>query len=174
MAIRQIRIEGDPLLRKKSREVSEINERILELLDDMKDTLYEAEGLGLAAPQVGVLRRVVVVDMRDEEGLLMMINPKIIEESDETQINIEGCLSVPDESGYVQRPKELTVEYLDEKGEKRTMKCDGYKAVCISHELDHLEGILYIDKKIEVDEEMLEKEGMLEEEILEEENGENE
>lgn len=164
MAIRKIRIEGDPLLRKKSREVTEINDRTLELLEDMKDTLYEAEGLGLAAPQVGVLRKVVVVDMRDEEGLLKMINPKIIEKSEETQINIEGCLSVPDESGYVQRPKELTVEYLDEKGETHKMKCDGYKAVCISHELDHLEGILYIDKKIEVDEEMLESEELLENE----------
>ena len=155
MAKRQIRIEGDPLLRKKSREVENINERIIELLKDMEDTLYEADGLGLAAPQVGVLRRVVVIDMRDDIGLIKMINPKIIKKSENLQLNTEGCLSVPDKSGYVERPENLIVEYLDENGEKQTMECDGYKAVCVSHELDHLDGVLYIDKVVEVDEETL-------------------
>ncbi len=103
MAKRQIRIEGDPLLRKKSREVLEVNERIKELLVDMEETLYEADGLGLAAPQVGVLRRVVLVDMRDEQGLIKMINPVITKKSENLQLNIEGCLSVPERSGYVER-----------------------------------------------------------------------
>ena len=114
MAKRQIRIDGDPILRKKSREVSEINARILELLDDMQETLYDADGLGLAAPQVGVLKRITLIDMRDGTGLKKMINPKIIEKSEEIQINIEGCLSVPDKSGYVERPSSLVVEYIDE------------------------------------------------------------
>lgn len=159
MAIRKIRIEGDPLLRKKSREVTEINDRILELLDDMVDTLEEADGLGLAAPQVGVLRRVVLVDMHDGEGIIKMVNPKIISRSEDLQLNTEGCLSVPERSGYVRRPESLTVEYIDEKGEKQSMYCDGYKAVCVSHELDHLDGVLYIDKLAEI------KEGELDPEI---------
>ena len=167
MAIRQIRIEGDPLLRKKAREVEKIDDRILELLEDMKETLYEADGLGLAAPQVGVLRRIAVVDMRDEGGLIKMINPVIVEKNEEMQINIEGCLSVPEQSGYVERPLNLTVEYLDENGEKQSLFCEDYKAVCVSHELDHLDGILYIDKTIEVDEELLQKDELEEEEVNE-------
>ncbi|WP_099203057.1 peptide deformylase [Miniphocaeibacter massiliensis] len=155
MAKRQIRIEGDPILRKKSREVTEINNRIEELLKDMEETLYDADGLGLAAPQVGVLRRVVLVDMRDDTGLIKMINPQIVEKSEDLQLNIEGCLSVPEQSGYVERPEKLVVEYLDENGKEQKLECDGYKAVCVSHELDHLDGILYIDKVVEVDEETL-------------------
>ena len=157
MAKRQIRIDGDPILRKKSREVSEINARILELLDDMQETLYDADGLGLAAPQVGVLKRIALIDMRDGTGLKKMINPEIIEKSEEIQINIEGCLSVPDKSGYVQRPSSLLVEYMDENGERVIMECDEYTAVCVCHELDHLEGILYTDKTIEIDEKNEEK-----------------
>lgn len=161
MAKRQVRLEGDPILRKKSREVTKIDDRILELINDMEETLYEEDGLGLAAPQVGVLRKVVLIDMRDDNGLIKMINPTITKKSDNLQINIEGCLSVPDKSGYVERPEDLTVEYLDENGEKVVMSCEGYTAVCVCHELDHLEGILYIDKLVEVeesDEEEIEKE----------------
>lgn len=164
MAIRQIRIEGDPILRKKTREVSKVDDRIITILNDMEDTLYDADGLGLAAPQVGILRKIVVIDMRDGNGIIKMINPNIIEKSGKLQLNTEGCLSVPEKSGYVRRPENLTVEYLDESGERHSMYCEGYKAVCVSHELDHLDGILYIDKIAELSDEEIE--------FIEEENQE--
>lgn len=157
MAIRKVRIEGDPILRKKSREIEEINDRIAILLDDMVDTMYEEEGIGLAAPQVGVLRRAVVIDMRDDQGIYRMINPEIIEKSGDCQINVEGCLSVPERNGYVERPEYVIVEYMDEKGETRQVKAEGYFAACVCHELDHLDGVLYIDREIKLTPEQLEE-----------------
>lgn len=145
MAIRNIRIIGDPILRKKSREVEKIDNRIIQLLDDMEETMRDANGLGLAAPQIGILKRLVVVDMQDGNGVMKMINPKITKKSEDTQENLEGCLSIPGKSGVVDRPKNLVLEYTDINGENVVVNCDEYKAVCICHELDHLEGVLYPD-----------------------------
>lgn len=146
MAIRQIRYAGDPILRKVSREVTEINDRIKTLLEDMVETMYEYDGVGLAAPQVGILRRVVVIDVG--EGPIKMINPEIIEQEGES-IDIEGCLSIPNRSGTVKRPEKVKVRYLDENGVEKTLEGTGLLARAICHEVDHLNGILFIDKMIE-------------------------
>lgn len=147
MAIRQIVQKGDEILNKRCKEVKEINERVLELLDDMKDTMYEnGNGVGLAAPQVGILKRIVVIDVGD--GLIEMINPVIVETEGE-QIEVEGCLSIPGVYGKVRRPARVVVEYLNRKGKK--VRTEGFEllAICICHELDHLDGILFDDKVIE-------------------------
>ena len=146
MAIRNIRIEGDPLLRKRSRDVKEVNDRILQQIEDMIETMVDANGLGIAAPQVGILRRIFIIDMREGDGPVAYINPEIIKFSEEESIDIEGCLSVPNRNGYVERPSEVTLKYTDIDGEKQEIKADGYFAKAIQHELDHLNGILYIDK----------------------------
>ncbi|MBU5437765.1 peptide deformylase [Tissierella sp. MSJ-40] len=146
MAIRQIRLSDDPILRKVSREITEINDRIKILLEDMVDTMYEAEGVGLAAPQVGVLRRVIVIDVG--EGVLKLINPEIIEQNGEV-IDAEGCLSIPNRSGTVKRPEWVKVKYLNEKGEAKEIEGTGLLARALCHEIDHLNGILFIDKIIE-------------------------
>lgn len=151
MAIRQIREEGDLLLRKRSREIEEIDDRVRELLDDMYDTLKSSQdGVGLAAPQVGVLKRAIVIDLSEEggEGPYKLINPKIIKKKGE-QICREGCLSVPGVLGDVIRPAEVTVEALNEKGEKVVIKAKDILAVVFCHEIDHLDGILFIDKATE-------------------------
>lgn len=147
MAILNIVKEGDPVLRKTSREVTEITPRIIRLLDDMAETLKEANGAGLAAPQVGVLRRVVLVDT-EETGLLELINPKIIAYTGE-QEEAEGCLSVPGVWGTVKRPESVTVKALNRKGEEFTITGKGLAARAFCHELDHLDGTLFIDKMIE-------------------------
>ena len=146
MAIRQLRYVGDPILRKTSKKVTEINERIKILLEDMVETMYEYEGVGLAAPQVGVLRRVVVIDIG--EGPIKLINPKIIEKEGEV-IDAEGCLSIPNRVGTVKRPEKVKVEYLDEDGEKKVIEGTGLLAKALCHEIDHLDGVLFIDKMIE-------------------------
>ena len=146
MAIRQIRYVGDPILRKVAREVTEINERIKTLLEDMVETMYEYDGVGLAAPQVGILRRVVVIDVG--EGPIKMINPEIIEQEGES-VDIEGCLSIPNRSGTVKRPEKVKVRYLDENGVEKTLEGTGLLARAICHEVDHLNGILFVDKMIE-------------------------
>ena len=142
MAIRNIRTEEDPILRKKSREVTDIDDRILTLLDDMADTMYDAEGVGLAAVQVGVLRRVVVIDIGD--GLMELINPEITER-DGRQCEIEGCLSLPGKSGYTMRPETVKVKALNREGKWCVYKGEGLKARAFCHELDHLDGVLYTD-----------------------------
>lgn len=147
MAIRNIRLDSDPLLRKKSRNVDAIDDRISLLLDDMLETMYNAHGVGLAAPQIGVLRRVVVIDIG--EGPIKMINPVIV--SKEGMIRgEEGCLSVPNKQGVVDRPEKLKASYLNENGVSQTIEAEGYLARAICHELDHLDGILYTDKALEV------------------------
>lgn len=146
MAIRQIRYYDDPLLRKTSREVTEINDRIKTLIEDMVETMYDNEGVGLAAPQVGVLRRVVVIDIG--EGVLKLINPEIIYEEG-ANIDVEGCLSVPNRIGTVKRPETVKVKYLDELGEEKTIEGTGLLAKALCHEIDHLDGILFIDKMID-------------------------
>ncbi|MBR5219158.1 MAG: peptide deformylase [Clostridia bacterium] len=143
MALRTIRIIGDELLRKKSREVTEINDRILDLLDDMAETMYETGGVGLAAPQVGVLRRVVVIDVGD--GLFEFINPVILEQSGE-DTQLEGCLSVPEQVGDVTRPAHVKVRAQDRNGEEFILEADGFFAKAVCHELDHLDGVIFVDK----------------------------
>ena len=151
MAIRKIREEGDPLLRKKSREIEQIDDRVKELLDDMYDTLKDSQdGVGLAAPQVGVLKRAIVIDLSDEggEGPFKLVNPKIVKRKGE-QVCREGCLSVPGVLGDVIRPSEVVVEALNEKGEKVKIKGKEILAVVLCHEIDHLDGVLFIDKATE-------------------------
>lgn len=147
MAIRKVLTvpDDDEFLRKKSRDVTIIDNRILNLLDDMRDTMYAAEGVGLAAPQVGVLRRVVVVDIG--EGLIELINPVIIYKKGE-QIDKEGCLSVPGRAGTVIRPKIVKVRALDRSGKEIIIEGKQLLARALCHEIDHLSGILYIDNMI--------------------------
>lgn len=149
MAIRNIRQEGDPLLRKKSKVVPEVTERIKVLLDDMAETMYQADGVGLAAPQVGILKRVIVVDPHDETTrLVKLVNPEIIE-ADGEQVGVEGCLSIPNFNATVKRPEHVKVKYIDEDGNEKIWDAHGFPAVILSHEIDHLEGILFRDKSIE-------------------------
>ncbi len=145
MAIRNVRKEGDPILRKRSKEVSEINERIQILLDDMIETMDEEDGVGLAAPQVGVLKRVIVIRIGDE--LIQLINPEIIYENGE-QTDIEGCLSVPGRSMNVTRPLTVKVKGIDRNGKEVEYEGSDLLARAFCHEVDHLNGILFIDKGI--------------------------
>lgn len=146
MALREVRLEGDPILRKKSKEIREITDRIKVLLEDMVETMNHENGVGLAAPQVGILRRAIVLDIG--EGPIKMINPVISSEKGKI-IEAEGCLSVPGRSGTVQRPESIRVEYTDIDGKETSIKAEGLMARAICHEVDHLNGILYIDKIIE-------------------------
>ena len=149
MAIRNIRQEGDPLLRKKSKVVPEVTDRIKVLLDDMAETMYQADGVGLAAPQVGILKRVIVVDPHDETtGLVKLVNPEVIE-ADGEQVGVEGCLSIPNFNATVKRPEHVKVKYIDEDGNEKIWDAHGFPAVILSHEIDHLDGILFRDKSIE-------------------------
>ena len=143
MAIRNIVTFGDDVLRKVCRTQLTFDERLWTVLDDMKDTVKKEQGAGLAAPQVGVLRRVAVVDV--EEGYFELINPVITSQKGE-QTGWEGCLSVRGKSGVVSRPMKVTVCFQDRKGEKYVLKAKGFFARAICHELDHLDGVLYIDK----------------------------
>ena len=143
MAILNIVTSEDEVLRKKCRPVDKITPRTLTLLDDMLDTMRAANGVGLAAPQVGILRRIVIVDIG--EGLIEMINPEIVATEGE-QEGEEGCLSVPDEVGIVKRPNIVTVKATDRNGEPFTIRGEGLLARAFCHEIDHLDGILYIDK----------------------------
>lgn len=144
MAIRKIREMGEPVLTKRCKEVTEITPRIQELIDDMFETLYEANGVGLAAPQVGILKRIVVIDVTGEDPILM-INPKILETSGE-QEGYEGCLSVPGKSGYVTRPNYVKAVAYDENMEPFEIEGTELLARAICHELDHLDGHLYVEK----------------------------
>ncbi|SCG83511.1 peptide deformylase [Proteiniborus sp. DW1] len=150
MAIRQLRYEDDPILRKKSREVDVIDERVKILVQDMLETMYKEEGVGLAAPQVGVLKKVVVIDIG--EGPIILINPYIVREEGEN-IDLEGCLSIPGKSGKVCRPEKVTVEYLDLGGNKNVIEGTDLLARALCHEIDHLNGILYTDKLVSIEEE---------------------
>lgn len=143
MAIRNVRELGDEVLRKKSREVKEITPRIRELIDDMFETMYEKDGVGLAAPQVGILKRIVVIDTGEEP--LLMINPRILETRD-SQTGGEGCLSVPGKAGTVTRPNYVRAEAYDENLERFEVEGTELLARAICHELDHLEGVMYVDK----------------------------
>ncbi|CAB1243589.1 peptide deformylase [Clostridium sp. MT-14] len=145
MALRNIRKYGDDILRKKSKKVDVINNRIITLLKDMEETLYEEDGIGLAAPQVGVLKRAIVVDIG--EGIYKLINPEIIY-SEGSYIDKEGCLSIPGVQGEVKRPNKVKVKALNEKGEEIIVEGENLLARAFCHEIDHLNGILFIDKVI--------------------------
>lgn len=145
MALRNIRVNEDPILRKKCREIEEINERIITLIKDMKETMYDADGVGLAAPQVGILKRMAIIDVGD--GPITFINPEIIKREG-SQIDYEGCLSVPGQQGKVDRPFKVTVKALNENGEEFILEGEELLARAICHELDHLDGVLFIDKVI--------------------------
>lgn len=142
MAIRMVREESEPILRKKCKEVKEITPKIIELLDDMADTMYNANGVGLAAPQVGMLKRMVVIDIG--EGLFELINPVILESSG-SQTGNEGCLSVPGKMGQVTRPEYVKVQALNRAGETVIIEGEELMARALCHEIDHLDGKLYID-----------------------------
>lgn len=147
MALRTIRTKEDDILRKKSKEVKKITPRIHELIEDMLETMYEAQGVGLAAVQVGVLRRVIVIDIGD--GPVVLINPEIIYKSENEYLEVEGCLSVPGEQGYTYRPEEVSVKALDKDGNERVIESkDRFFSKAICHELEHLDGILYTDKTV--------------------------
>ena len=145
MAIRKIVKVGDDILNKVCRSVLQFDEKLWTLLDDMKDTLYDADGAGLAAPQVGMLKRICIVDVGD--GLIELINPVIISEEGE-QTGEEGCLSIPDKYGIVKRPMKVTVRAQDRNGNTFTVSGEGLKARAFCHEIDHLNGILYTEQVI--------------------------
>lgn len=146
MALRNIRKYGDEILRKKSRRVDTINKRTIILLNDMLETMYNAQGVGLAAPQVGILKRLVVIDVG--EGPVFLINPEIIKTEGKIT-DTEGCLSIPGEEGEVERPERVVVRTMNEKGEEITIEGTGLLARAFCHEIDHLDGILFVDKIIE-------------------------
>lgn len=145
MALREIVMFGEDILRKKCREVTKFDEKLASLLDDMAQTLQNADGVGLAAPQVGILRRVCIIDIRDGNGLVELINPEIIEQSG-SQIGNEGCLSAPGEWCEVERPAMVTVRAFDRHGKEFTLKASELMARAVCHEVDHLDGILFTDR----------------------------
>ncbi len=166
MALRQIRVDGDDILRKKCKEVKEMNERTETLIDDMLETMYDAAGVGLAAPQVGVLKRIVVIDVDYEnpyDNPYVMINPVILE-SDGEQCGDEGCLSIPGKVAEVTRPNRVVVKFLDRDMKEVTLEATELFARAICHELDHLDGVLYKDvaegplRDVEAEEAMYEEE----------------
>ena len=148
MALLPLLTAPDPRLKKKSLPVATVDADVRRLMDDMLETMYAAPGIGLAAPQVGSLKRVVVLDIDREEtktGPLFMANPEIVEASDEDVIYEEGCLSVPDHYSDVARPAKVKVRYLDRDSKTQELACEGLLATCVQHEIDHLDGILFID-----------------------------
>lgn len=147
MAIRNVRTDGNPVLREVCKPVAVVNDGIRKILDDMLETMYEKDGVGLAAPQIGIPKRMAVIDDRDGH-LLKLVNPKIVKSEGE-QISTEGCLSVPGYRGKCKRPMKVWVEALNENGEEISFEAEGFLAVICCHEFDHLDGILYKDKAVE-------------------------
>lgn len=148
MAIRQILTAPDPRLREVSKPVSQVDDDLRELMDDMLETMYDAPGIGLAAIQVGVPVRVIVMDLAgegEEPAPRYFVNPEILDPSDDLAVYEEGCLSVPEFFDEVERPAQCRVKYLDYDGKEQTLDTDGLLATCIQHEMDHLEGVLFID-----------------------------
>ena len=147
MAIREVREEGDEILRKKSKEVEVVDDRIRTLVEDMIETMHKYNGVGLAAVQVGVLKRVIVIDTYEKDEQFVLINPEIIKQKGEQEVE-EGCLSFPNKFGRIKRPSEITVVALDENGNKFKLTAKGLLAQAICHEVDHLNGELFVDKII--------------------------
>ena len=157
MAVLKIYRLGEDVLRKHAHPVKLFDRRLAGLLKDMAETMYEADGCGLAAPQIGILRRIVVIDVGD--GLVELINPEIIERASTTYVDVEGCLSVPGRRGTVERPDWVKVRAMDRKGREFEFTAEGFFARCVCHELDHLDGIVYVDKMIKDVTEELQKKG---------------
>ena len=147
MAIRNLRLEGDEILKKKSREIETIDEKLQILIDDMIETMHKYKGVGLAAVQVGVLKRVIVIDLYDDKGPIVLINPVIIKTKGEQEVD-EGCLSFPNKFAKVIRPSEVVAEYTDRDGKRMKVKAKELFAQAISHEIDHLNGEVFMDKII--------------------------
>ena len=147
MAIRNLRLEGDEILKKKSREVETIDDKLQTLIDDMIETMHKYNGVGLAAVQVGVLKRVIVIDLYDDNGPIVLINPVIIKTKGEQEVD-EGCLSFPNKFAKVVRPAEVVAEYTDREGKRMRVKAKELLAQAIAHEVDHLNGELFVEKMI--------------------------
>ena len=145
MAIRNLRYKGDEILKKKSREIETIDEKLQTLIDDMIETMHKYNGVGLAAVQVGILKRVIVIDIYDDNGPIAMINPVILKTKGKQEVD-EGCLSFPNEFGKVIRPEEVVVEFYDREAKKVKLKAKELLAQAICHECDHLEGKLFVDQ----------------------------
>lgn len=148
MARLPILVAPHPILKRKAQPVAEVDARVVKLMDDMVETMYDANGIGLAAPQVGVLDRVIVVDVHEKgepANPIRLANPEIVWSSDEKAVCEEGCLSVPEQYAEVTRPQRIRVRYLDEKNQQQEMEADGMLATCIQHEIDHLNGVLFVD-----------------------------
>ncbi|WP_421358587.1 peptide deformylase [Agrobacterium rosae] len=148
MTIKPLIILPDPLLRQQSKPIEQVDAEITRLADDMLDTMYDAPGIGLAAIQIGVPRRMLVIDISREDedrNPVVFINPEILKMSDDVSAYEEGCLSIPDYYAEVERPASLTVAYIDRDGKKQTVEADGLLATCLQHEMDHLNGVLFID-----------------------------
>ena len=148
MSRRNIVIEPDPILRKKSDILEKVDDELRILLDDMLETMYAAPGIGLAAVQIGILKRLIVIDIskdKEKKNPIFLINPEIISKSKNTSIYEEGCLSLPGHFAEIERPEECQIKYIDYEGKKKEIKANGLLATCIQHEIDHLNGILFID-----------------------------
>lgn len=149
MTIRPILIHPDPRLKKVCDPIASVTDEMKKLADDMLSTMYDAPGIGLAAPQVGILQRLIVLDCEKDDGVdpapIVMFNPEIIQESESRSVYDEGCLSIPDQYAEVERPAEVAVRWIDRDGETREAEFDGLWATCVQHEIDHLEGTLFID-----------------------------
>tara|TARA_Y100001970_G_scaffold184735_1_gene224720 strand:- start:904 stop:1428 length:525 start_codon:yes stop_codon:yes gene_type:complete len=148
MSQKKIVIEPDPILRKESEPVEKVDDELRRLLDDMLETMYAAPGIGLAAVQVGILKRLIVIDIskdKEKKDPLFLINPKIISKSKQTSIYEEGCLSLPGHFAEIERPAECQINFIDYNGKKKEIKANGLLSTCIQHEVDHLNGVLFID-----------------------------
>ena len=148
MSKRNIVIEPDPILRKKSQAIEEANDDLRKLLDDMLETMYEAPGIGLAAVQIGILKRIIVIDIskdKEKKDPLFLINPEITFKSKNTSVYEEGCLSLPGHFAEIERPAECHLNYIDYYGKQKSLQAKGILATCVQHEVDHLDGVLFID-----------------------------
>ena len=147
MAIKKILIEPDPILRKKCQPIEKVSQEERRLMDDMLETMYKAPGIGLAAIQIGILKRLIVIDISKDEkkNPLFLVNPKITFRSKKTSVYEEGCLSLPGHFAEIERPEECHVDYIDYDGKEKKIEANGLLATCIQHEVDHLNGILFID-----------------------------
>ena len=147
MSQRKIVIEPDPILRKKSDAIEKVDDELRKLMDEMLETMYEAPGIGLAAVQIGILKRLIVIDISKEEkkNPIFLINPEIITKSKNKSVYEEGCLSLPGQFAEIERPAECLIKYLDYQGKQKELKATGLMATCVQHEIDHLNGVLFID-----------------------------
>ncbi len=146
--LRKILTEPDPVLRKKCEPLEKVDADLKKLMDDMLETMYAAPGIGLAAVQVGILKRLIVIDIykaEEKKNPIFLINPQIIYQSEKTSVYEEGCLSLPGQYAEIERPAECTLKYIDYNGQEKELKADGLLATCVQHEVDHLNGILFID-----------------------------